>query len=171
MAVLTGIKVKRDELRSVLGAIKRATRENLLVGIPYYHTARPGDVTGISNADLGYIHEFGAPAANIPARPALVPGVLSATKQATALMADGMSNEMAGQRGAAHISLHKAGLVAVNYVRQTITDGVSPALSEVTIERRLEKGRTGTTPLLDTGQYRNAFTYVIRKKGQNDAAA
>ncbi|EIL88533.1 putative bacteriophage protein [Rhodanobacter fulvus Jip2] len=170
MAILTGIKVKKDELRSVLAAIKRATRENLLVGIPYYHTARPGEV-GISNADLGYIHEFGAPAANIPARPALIPGVLAATKQATALMADGMSDEMAGQRGSAHISLHKAGLVAVNYVRQTITDGVEPELSEVTIRRRLERGRTGTTPLLDTGQYRNAFTYVIRHKGQTDAAA
>lgn len=170
MAVLTGIKVKRDELRSVLGAIKRATGESVLVGVPYYHTARPGDL-GISNADLGYIHEFGAPAANIPARPFLVPGVLSARKLTTGLMADGMSNEMAGQRGAAHVSLHKAGLVAVNHVRQTITDGVSPGLSEVTIRLRLERGRTGTTPLLDTGQLRNSITYVIRKKGKPDADA
>lgn len=171
MAVLTGIKVTKDELRSVLAAIKRATRETVLIGVPYYHTARPGDVTGISNADLGYIHEFGAPAANIPARPFLVPGVLSARKTATSLMADGLSDEMVGQRGAAHISMHRAGLVAVNYVRQTITDGVEPALSEVTIRIRLEKGRTGTTPLLDTGQLRNSITYVIRNKGQNDAAA
>lgn len=170
MAIRPGVTVKRDELRSVLASIKRATRENVLVGVPYYHTARPGE-HGISNADLGYIHEFGAPAANIPARPFLVPGVLDARKQATSLMADGLSDEMAGQRGAAHISMHKAGLIAVNHVRQTITDGVKPSLSEVTLRIRLEKGRTGTTPLLDSGQLRNSITYVIRNKGATDAAA
>jgi hypothetical protein len=35
----------------------------------------------------------------------------------------------------------------------------------MTLERRRAKGRTGTKPLIDTGQLRNAITYVLRKKG------
>lgn len=45
----------------------------VLVGIPDSNATRTGGP--ISNATLGYIHEFGAPEASGPPRPFLIPGV------------------------------------------------------------------------------------------------
>lgn len=58
--------------------------KEVLIGIPMSTTERPdGEIT---NAELGYIHEYGAPEANIPARPFLIPGVESVKGKALELM-------------------------------------------------------------------------------------
>lgn len=164
----TGVRITRDRVQSVLAAVKRATRSVVLIGIPYNHTARPGD-PGISNAVIGHINEFGSPLQNIPARPHLVPGVISVRKKATDIMADGLTSEMLGEQDASVKSMHQAGIVAVIGVKTMITNRLAPALSNVTLQKRRAKGRTGDMPLIDTAQYLNAQTYVIRQKGAANA--
>lgn len=172
MTVNTGVRVITDNVQSVLAAIKRATRKTVLVGIPYDHTARPGDV-GVSNAMIGHINEFGSPTQNIPARPHLIPGVLKVRARVTDILKAGLIAEIAeGQTEAIDKAMHAAGLIAVASVKTTIVDRLTPALSGYTIKLRLEKGRTGDKPLIDTGQYLNSFTYVIRTAGgTRDAVA
>lgn len=174
MKTKTGVLVRKDDVKSVLAGIKFATRKTVLIGIPYDHTARPGDV-GVSNAMIGHINEFGSPTQNIPARPHLVPGVLAVREQVTKILADGLVNGFArGNEGREYLNkaMHAAGLIAVASVKTTITDRLTPALSGYTIKRRLEKGRTGDLPLVDSAQYINSFTYVIRTAGgTRDAVA
>jgi hypothetical protein len=50
-------------------------------------------------------------------------------------------------------------------VRAFITAGQGFApLAAATLAARRRKGRTGTKPLIDTGQLRRAITYVLRRK-------
>lgn len=161
MSTSTGVRITTDRVASVLALVKRATRKTILIGIPYDHTARPGDV-GVSNAMIGHVNEFGSPNQNIPARPHLIPGVLKVRERVTDVLKQGLIAEALGESEALDKSMHAAGLIAVSSVKTTIVDRLSPALSGYTIKLRLEKGRTGDKPLIDTGQYLNSFTYVIR---------
>ena len=53
--------------------------------------------------------------------------------------------------------------IQISAVQAEITDGAFAPLAERTIKGRLRRGRTGTKPLIDTGQYRRAFQYTITK--------
>lgn len=170
MTTRTGVRVTTDRVASVLALVKRASRMQVLIGIPYDHTARPGDV-GVSNAMIGHINEFGSPTQNIPARPHLVPGVFAARAKSIEILKNGLIAEAMGTPEALDKAMHGAGLTAVSSVKLLIRGRLVPKLADYTIERRLEKGRTGDLPLIDTGQYINAITYVIRRKEDEDAAA
>ncbi len=170
MTTRTGVRVTTDRVASVLALVKRASRKTVLIGIPYDHTARPGDV-GVSNAMIGHLNEFGSPTQNIPARPHLVPGVLAVRARVTGILEQGLIDEAAGAPDALDKAMHAAGLVAVGSVKTTITNRLSPALAIYTLQKRAEKGRTGDLPLIDTGQYLNAVTYVVRTARATDAAA
>ncbi|HWI02389.1 MAG TPA: hypothetical protein VNT52_00925 [Acidimicrobiales bacterium] len=160
----SGMKVVRDDVAKILRAVKTATRGEVMVGIPSTHTDRNAPGEPAHNAMLGYIHEHGAPKANIPARPHLVPGVQDAQPVAVKHLAAGMRGALSGDLTAMEKSLHRAGLTAQNAVRARLNSGIEPALSEATIAARAARGRTGTKPLIDTGQLRNSYTYVVRNK-------
>ena len=67
------VRVTRDRVSEVLSAVTKLVGREVLVGIPEDNTERVnGDEA--TNAQLGYVHEFGSPAKNIPARPFLIPG-------------------------------------------------------------------------------------------------
>lgn len=54
------------------------------------------------------------------------------------------------------VSLDLIGQQVVGGIKERIADGIAPALSEETVER---KG--STTPLIDTGQLRGSISYVV----------
>ena len=68
------VTVLKDELARAMKNVRALTGQRVMVGIPEDTTTRD-DKSGITNAALGYIHTYGAPSRNIPARPFLVPGV------------------------------------------------------------------------------------------------
>jgi hypothetical protein len=100
----------------------------------------------------------------IPPRPFLEPGVVNAEPKTTPRLAKAMRAVLSGDSAGAEIELNKAGLEAVSSVRSVITGGIAPELAESTKRRRRAKGRTGETPLLDTGELNNSISYVVRKK-------
>ena len=155
--------IKVDRVKEVLESIDRLTRSRVLVGIPEDKSGRSEAMT---NASIGYIMENGAPEANIPARPHLVPAIKeiqgkigtrfkSMAKKAVTLGTDSSSIVESGLNG--------IGLIAQAAVRKKITDGPFIPLKKSTIAARKRKGFSGTKPLIRTGQYRNAISYVIRK--------
>lgn len=172
-----------DELRAMLKLL--AARE-VLVGFPEDTTERttdPDEPKGLTNASLGYIHDNGAPDANIPARPFMRPGMEEAIPQATATLAK-IAKRVLAKSGKASVEqgFTELGLKVQFALRRKINEGVPPPLSEYTLRERARKGRKGAQkeldlraqgvspstqfakPLIDTGQLRNAINFVVRKR-------
>jgi hypothetical protein len=138
----------------------------------------------ITNAALGYIHDNGSPEANIPARPFMGPALEEAQGRITSKLAQ-VTNAVI-KKGAGSIvveqGMHQVGLIAATAIKNKINDGVPPPLADSTLRKRARKGRKGAglellsrqhgiapsmdfaKPLVDTGQLRNAVTYVIRSR-------
>lgn len=168
MAVKSGVFMfTKAKAKNTLKAINNLPARSVLVGIPEEKTDRDDshDAAYVTNAVLGYIHENGAPEANIPARPWLVPGIRDAKAKISDYLRQAGNAALDGDSAKADRAMHAAGLTAVNSVRRKIQTGPFIPLAPATIAARLRKGRTGTKPLLDTGQLRNSITYVIRDKG------
>lgn len=158
--------IVQDNLAAVLAAIQDLVGREVLVGIPSSNATRSEDEPGapINNAQLGYIHEHGAPASNIPARPFLVPGVQAVEERVGDCMQAAARAALRGNQEVVDGQLNRAGLIAQSAARYQLNSGQHEALAQATIVARRRKGRTGTQPLVDTGQLRNSITYVIREK-------
>ncbi len=159
----SGVNVTRDNTAQLAKALRELVQQQVLVGIPAEQAPREGE--GINNAELGYIHEFGAPEANIPARPFLVPGVESAKDEIAKRYKAGAKAVLEGRTTAEQVH-HGVGIVAVNAVKEKITDGPFAPLKPATVaaRKRKHKGRTddNPTPLVDTGQLKASINYVVR---------
>jgi hypothetical protein len=152
-------------------AIRRLSRKRLYIGVPQEKDPRPGDPIG--NASLGYIHELGSPARNIPARPHLVPGVEKAMPTIIGFFEEAAQAALAGNISGVDQAFEKAGIAGVNSVRLTIQAGIPPPLAPATVAarrvrspgsryRRLATTPADVTPLIDTANYLNALTHVVR---------
>lgn len=189
------LKVTSDGLADLRLAIRELAKYEVLVGFPD-ETADRRDDTGemkgakailgakseISNAALGYIHDNGAPEANIPARPFMIPGIKSAEAAITAALLGAAKAVLRDPRTDVLARLQRVGITASLGIKRKLNEGVPPPLSERTLRERARKGREGAMwelawrdagappglelakPLIDTGQLRNAVTYVVRKK-------
>lgn len=154
----TGLEILHDGLTGLLRRMAAVAQRDVLVGIP----AGEQRDDGPTNAEIGYQNEFGSPANNIPARPHLIPGVAAVQDKAVARLTQAASAAATGRMSDAERHLHAAGLIAQSSVRRTLTTAAYRPLSERTLAERRARGRTGTKPLIDTGQYRNSITYVVR---------
>lgn len=162
-----GTIVTLDKTRQVLLGMRALAAQKVMVGVPADKDGRKQDADEyqpINNAALAYIHNNGAPEANIPARPYLVPGIKKSKPSWLKKLADAAKQGVGGNPGGVERNLNAAGLIAQNAARAAITEGVPPPLAASTLARRRAKGRSGTTPLINTGQLIKANTYVIRKK-------
>lgn len=164
----TSIKIVRDGLPSLKAALASLAEGHVLVGIPAENAGReidPEDPEPIGNAALGYIHEHGSPAANIPARPWLRPGVDDAREEIVRRYRTGAQAIIEGRLSDADQVHHAIGQVAAAAVKRRIVDGDFAPLAPATIAKRKARGRKSEKPLTDTGQMRNAVTYVVRSRG------
>lgn len=185
MKPLLTVKQVVNNAAALRQAVKALTEQDVYIGVPAEHAgSRKG---GITNAELSYIHEFGAPAAGIPARPHLVPGVERIRDDAAQLLKDGAARAMEGNVGAVERNLTKIGQLGQNSVRAMFQDNDWPPLADTTLDyaplkkddegnvvsdkkgqpkrgkSRREKGKLN--PLLDTAQLMKSHTFVIRKRG------
>lgn len=150
---------KNDALRFILN-IETMAKRRLQVGIPEDKDQRKGE--GIGNAQLGYIHEFGSPAAGIPARPFLMPALQKvapeAMKEIKTYAAQAMKQPEAIIKG-----LTAAGILAMSAVKNQIvsSEGMT-GLSNATLNARASKGYRGTKPLIRTGQLLNSIKFVVK---------
>ncbi|MCX5495374.1 hypothetical protein OSH11_11700 [Kaistia dalseonensis] len=161
------IKITVDRVDDLMKAIKSLTQDRVLVGVPADKGERqPGDEDEgpINNAALAYIHDNGAPEANIPARQFMIPGIENAKDAIASRLKAGAKNALLGKVDAADIALNRAGLIAQNSIRSKIDDGPFTPLAPATLANRRRRGRSGEKPLIDTAQMQRSITYVVRKK-------
>lgn len=160
---MSSVEIVSDKTKNIAKAIEALTRSSVYVGIPSTKTERK-EGQPIGNAAIGYIQEHGAPENNLPARPFLAPGVVAVKETLANIFRKAGKNAIEGNLADVERGLEAAGLVAQVSAKKFITEGIPPPLKEGTLAARRARGRTGTTPLIDTGQLLNSITYVVRKK-------
>lgn len=159
------VKLTIDRLNQTIEAIRDLKRHQVFVGITEETTARAGE-EGVTNAMLAYIHEYGAPAANIPARPFFRPGIARAQKDIVAHMKAAAKAALAGDKQGVLDKLDAAGDAARIGVRKQFMFGSFAPLKPTTIRARMARGNMSVRPLLDTEQLYDSITYAVRKKGR-----
>jgi hypothetical protein len=159
---LVSVEVKQDNVDVLIKAVEALTLREVLVGIPEDKADRPGG--DVSNALLGYVHEFGSPARNIPARPFLMPAVRDDQERIARLLGAGARKAASGEKGAGEQALNAVGLVVSTDAKKKITGGIPPPLRPATLAARRRRSFTGTTPLIVTGSLLRSITYVVRLK-------
>lgn len=183
------VRITKDALSALLKNMQALTGHRVLIGIPGDGLMRK-DVHEPTNVELGFIHEFGSPAANIPPRPFLIPGVESGRARYIALMKAGARktiNPESGGEAAAMATLTSVGLAGQRAVRRYMMTAQFTPLAPRTIAKRVARWRRGNgrprtvitgvvwtnsnipnpsswRPLIFTGQLRNAVTYVLERK-------
>jgi len=184
------MKVVKDDVSKVLAAIQKLVGQEVLIGIPASSASREGGGP-LNNAQIGYIHEYGSPQANIPARPFLEPGVSEAMDKITPRMKAAAKAAMDGDSSRVDQQLHAAGLLGQIGAKTKIESGEFEPLKPATVRKRRKARRTqsmradekkyleliangatpeqaqeetGIRPLHNTGELGDHLTYVIRKK-------
>ena len=123
------------------------------------------------------IHEHGAPAMHIPARPVIQPALSqSSVKEAmSAAMLSACEAANDGDLPAVTSALEDVGRAGVDGIHAYIDKGIPPPNSPITLSGGWMrnpvskkpvhiKGKSGTTPLVDTGQLYNDFDWEITGK-------
>lgn len=165
----SGLTVKTDRTNEFKRALKELVKEQVRVGVPAEEAARepaPGEPATMNNAALAFMNDQGSPAANIPARPFMEPGIRAAQDVIEATYAKAAKAVLDNPGSAPSImdaAHHRAGLAAQDAIQGKIEGGIGPPLAESTMaERRRRYGAAATdTPLIDTAQMKNAITYVV----------
>ena len=164
--------VKSDRTRTVFDGIRSALKMEVLVGIPDSSADRapsPGEKNPPNNALVGYWNEFGVPEKNIPARPFLVPGVMSIQGEIVATLTQGIVGVLSKQSGAYDKALNAVGLMAQVAVKQQILNGTFAPLSDRTIEARARRRHADTGKLVGNAPNRDARAFLkLRGEGVPD---
>lgn len=158
-----------DNKEGLISGLTELTQLRTMVGVPAEKAGREAVESGepINNAAIAYIQDNGAPEVNIPARPFMRPGLESIKSDIAPMLKRAGKFALEGERESMLKQFHALGLKAQNAVRKKITDGPFTPLAPSTLAARRAAGRSGTKPLIDTGQLRRAITYVIRRKGKD----
>ena len=174
------LNVKKSGGKGMLELQKRLEelrQSEVLVGIPAANAPRQGQA--INNASLLYVMTHGSALKHIPPRPVIEPAIALNKKLITphlAAAAKAMITEPMSKGGEAKVSgnpqlaereLNLAGTVAVNSIKRFFTDSrnnwAPNAPSTI-------KKKGSSRPLIDTGAFRRAFTYIIRRKAGSTPA-
>jgi hypothetical protein len=181
--------MKQGNLQGLADVIAQLGKSDVLIGIPRENAPRE-DGESMNNAARAYILDRGSPAAHIPARPFLEPGVEAALPRAKSYLMQGVKKAIKGDQGAIDRALAAAGITAEREVKRKINSNLPPALSVFTVMwrhrdrggrmRKSEKAyiglvnigytpaqaqaATGIKSLVNTGEMRDAVTHVVRTK-------
>ena len=123
------------------------------------------------------IHEHGDPVMHIPARPVVKPALSQAStrKEMSAAMLSACAAANEGDLRAVISAMEDAGKAGVDGIHAYIDKGIPPPNSPITLKGGWMrnpvskkpvkvKGKSGTTPLIDTGQLYNDFDYEITER-------
>lgn len=150
-----------DNLAKLVEGVALLATLHPMVGIPQDETERKEGE--INNATLLYIHENGAPEAGIPARPTMKPGIKNATVEIERRLKLAGQAALAGKPQSVRNQMAAAGQAGASAVKAMINSNVGPPLKPATLAARRRRGLKRTNTLVDTGQMRNAVTYVVRE--------
>ena len=175
-----------DRLNSLLRQIRTRRGKVVSIEVGIFETAKYEDGTSVSF--VGAIHQFGAPAARIPARPWFTNALPHIEQQVRQMVFSNMRKKVRSIGTTGPIRpptidddlLEKIGAKAAGIIQQSIVDIQQPGLSQATLEararrrrrkpgrrtrgkgRKLKVSARGANPLIDTGMLRRSITWKVR---------
>jgi hypothetical protein len=189
MAKLAGVFKRVDNVAKVLKGVDTLVSTSVMVGVPSDKAERREGA--MTNAILAYLMDKGSPAAGIPARPFMEPGIRAVKDEIAKLLGDAGKAIFKGGANNVTIQLNKVGIIATRSIKSKITEGIPPPLAPSTIQGRINRVKSkkrrakiradlaaGTpasrqegaeglfNPLVVTGQLRNSIVWVLRKVGK-----
>lgn len=147
--------VKR--LREITERAKQLNNISLNVGIPSDKGEREKS-SGVTNAELGIIHEFGAPERGIPERSFMRSTAEEESKNVAKLAGIQIKKSLNSE-----ISAYDAFSVIGNYLQVKIVDKITEGNFEENTKETIKRKKS-SKPLIDTGQLRASITYEIKEK-------
>lgn len=167
---------KTSKVKELNESLKRLKKTFILVGIPRDGKGDRRSDTSLLNSELGYIHEKGSPAAGIPARPFLEPGVRSVKDQVAGRMGQAMDAALKDDERKMDGYLEMAAQEALAAVQNYLQEGHGPPLKPSTIKNRNRSrgtkskregeaaGSAEVTPLINTGALLGALQATVHKE-------
>ena len=174
--IKSAVTVKRTVGKPLNDSLKKLKRSFILVGIPRGGEGDSRKDGSISNSDLGWIHEKGAPAAGIPPRPFLEPGVESVKEKVAERMGQAIDAALKGKEQVMDACLEAAAMESESAVKKYMMAGNVAPLQPSTIKHRNASrgtkakrkgeasGTASVTPLINTGALRDAITATVHKE-------
>ena len=161
-AIVTEVDRGWGALKKTLELIK-ASNGGAVVNVGFVgdkaHQAHPG-TGGLTNNELGMVHEFGSPAAGIPER-SFLRSTFDEQRPAYKELARKLCRAVIERKMSVPTALKVLGLKAESDVRAKIRSHIPPPNSPATIA-----AKGSSTPLIDTGQMVNAIASQVIIKGQ-----
>lgn len=162
--VRKGTKAFRERIRKI-----NRDGAHVKVGIFANGKARRGD-SSLTNAEVGAVHEFGAPDAGVPARPWLKPAIQKHSKEYQKMLEAVAKEALNG--GSIPQGLGRIGAKAAADVKGYIVAGEPPQnLAPATLARKRKKSAPGSTgevkALIDSSQMLNGITFKVIKNNEN----
>lgn len=155
------LTVTDDFTDQFMAVIRKFKNDEVLVGIPEEDNSR--NASGIGNAALLAINNFGSPANNIPARPVMEIGIRNAQEEIANEFKRAAIQALSGGASAVSAAYQRAGIIASTSIKKAINDQIGfPGPAESTLAAREAAGFKGTKSLIVTGSMRNAITYVVK---------
>lgn len=166
------VVVRRSNRADIVRRLKALRGARVTVGM---HGDAGTTADGTSLVLIAGVHEFGAPSVGVPER-APIRKAIDANRNEYRTMLRRMSSVYVMRGTPLRSLLNLFGEKVVADIRGTIAAGLSPGLSETTIERRKArlasnggKARNsvftdtegGWTPLIDTGRLVNSYSYKV----------
>jgi hypothetical protein len=147
------------KIASRVAELKRKFRDapTVLVGVP---KSAGNYEDGVHIATIAATNEFGSADGRIPERPAIRDGVEDSKPQIINLYNKMMPDVIDKDLDIRTIQSLVGELVVGNIVKK-ISEGVAPANAPSTI-----KAKGSSTPLIDTGTYRQSISYVLSLPGE-----
>lgn len=142
----------KDRKSERYGAIFRPQHVQIRAGILEREGGETHDKSGLTIVELGTIHEFGAPEANIPERSFIRAWFDESQKEIQAMMVGRFQIAMAGKATWEQVA-NQAAAWCAGSIQKRISKGIEPPLKQATIDR---KG--SSKPLIDTGVLRSSIS-------------
>lgn len=151
----------------MMNTLNKMMENEVYVGIADDTTEREADDTGITNAELLFIHTNGSPVNNIPPRPVIEPAIYNDKDRLADMMKKAAQLFMEGRDEEAIKQLQRVGMRGQNVSRQWFVDEKNgwPPNAPAVREAKIRKGSTDPKPLIDTGELRKSITYFVKTKG------
>ena len=151
-----------SQLKDIEKAFDALSKKELLLGVMQEGrtTTKPGK-RELTNSEIAFLNEFGAPELAIPERPFLFPVLNENINEIKQALWQAAEFALAGNDADCDRQLHSLGMYLVNKIKERILNFIPPALSPKTIAKRVARGNTDTTPLKDTSNLFNSIGYNV----------
>jgi hypothetical protein len=162
------IQTYNDDLRKgIEDAVKALSKKSLLLGVVKEQGRAVLNLKKreLTNSEIAFVHEFGAPEAHIPARPFFFPTMRAHMTFIQDMLKMAAGAALKGDKEEVDRVLHALGMTLRDAIRKRILDFIPPKLSKVTLEWWItptkQRKDYGETPLKVTGQLLNSIDYVV----------